>query len=70
LIANGAGGFFVNNGLGLVRAANGGFFASNGQLVASGANGAGFFVNGANGVQFTAGALPVGIDANGFIINN
>merc|ERR1712234_53849 len=78
--ANGAG-FLVNgaNGAGLiangvngagfgVNGAGGGFFY-NGQLIGNGVAGNGFFVNGANGLRYTAGALPVGIDANGYILN-
>merc|ERR1712212_557478 len=68
--ANGAG-FLVNgaNGAGFIaNGANGGFFY-NGQLSGNGVAGNGFFVNGANGLRYTAGALPVGIDANGYILN-
>jgi len=70
-IANGVNGagFAVNGAGGLVATgANGGFFY-NGQLIGNGVAGNGFFVNGANGLRYTAGALPVGIDANGYILN-
>merc|ERR1712212_592427 len=70
-IANGVNGagFAVNGAGGLVATgANGGFFY-NGQLSGNGIAGNGFFVNGANGLRYTAGALPVGIDANGYILN-
>merc|ERR1711872_922230 len=70
-IANGVNGadFAVNGAGGVVATgANGGFFY-NGQLIGNGVAGNGFFVNGANGLRYTAGALPVGIDANGYILN-
>merc|ERR1712234_84577 len=70
-IANGVNGagFGVNGAGGVVATgANGGFFY-NGQLIGNGVAGNGFLVNGANGLRYTAGALPVGIDANGYILN-